>query len=288
MTRADELHGMVIDSLVTLRDDADWVEVETVVQNDVLDHRLRVLFPSGAQTDTCLMDTPFDVVERKIALRPDNYQYREPEIESKPQQTFTAVFDDQRGLAVVSSGLLECAVQDLPDRPVALTLFRATRRTVNTDGEPGGQEQGELRFHYWIVPLQGEPDRARLFELGQEISGGVRVVHISAGEMARLRPAQFSQESALPLEAGYLSVDGPVVVTSVRREGQGTEVRFFNPNTYPVEASLDFSRLPQQAQRPVEVYPVNFESEPTGQPYPVEAGRAVIALGPKQIQTLRF
>ncbi len=48
MTRADELHGMVIDSLVTLRDGADWVEVETVVQNDVLDHRLRVLFPSGA------------------------------------------------------------------------------------------------------------------------------------------------------------------------------------------------------------------------------------------------
>jgi alpha-mannosidase/mannosylglycerate hydrolase len=131
-----------------------------VVENHAGDHRLRVLFPSGAQTDTNLADSPFDVVERFIALRPDNHLYRELEVETRPQQSWTAVFDQERGLAVVGAGLMECAVRDLPERPLALTLFRATRRTVGTNGEPDGQMRGRLEFDYCIVPLRGEPDRA--------------------------------------------------------------------------------------------------------------------------------
>ena len=58
------------------------------------DHRLRVLLPSGAQADTYLADTPFDVVERPIALREDAHLYRELEVETKPQQSWSAVFDE--------------------------------------------------------------------------------------------------------------------------------------------------------------------------------------------------
>ncbi len=287
MARGEELGGslseMVIDNLITLRAGADRVEIETVVHNNIQDHRLRVIFPSGAKAETCLMDTPFDVVERKIALRADNDRYREPEVEFKPQQTFTAVFDTQRGIAVVSSGLLECAVQDLPEHPLALTLFRATRKTVNTDGEPGGQEQGELRFHYWIVPLKGAPDRSRLFELGQLLAGGLRTAQLTAADVAR-----FRQDCSLPAEGGFLSLDSPAVITSLRKEGQGSEVRLFNPDENPVEAVLAFSAGTGNAACPVEVYPVDFESNPVGQPYPVENGRVLIPLGPKEIRTLRF
>ena len=98
------------------------------------------------QVDTYLADMQFDVVERPIGLRADNHLYREPEIEAKPQQTLSAVFDKTGGLAVISTGLLESAVSDLPERPIGLTLFRATRRTVMTDGEPNGQLQGDLCF----------------------------------------------------------------------------------------------------------------------------------------------
>jgi alpha-mannosidase len=283
MKRSDQLTGLVIDSLITLRAGADWVEVETTVHNNVKDHRLRVVFPSGAKTETCLMDTPFDVVERKIALRADNDRYRELEVEFKPQQSFTAVFDDQRGLAVISSGLLECTVQDLPERPVALTLFRATRRTVMTDGEPGGQMQGDLNFKYWITPFQGAPDRARLFDLAQSLSGG-----LGTAQLTTIDADRFRQDQVLPAQAGFLSLEGQGVVTSLRKEGQGIEVRLFNPNTFPVEAALNFAGMPAASPCPAEVYPVNFESDPIGQPYPVESDRVTIPLGPKQIRTLRF
>jgi alpha-mannosidase/mannosylglycerate hydrolase len=283
MTRAAEFRGLVIDSLVTLRAGADWVEVDTTVHNDVTDHRLRVLFPSGAEAETCLMDTPFDVVERQVKLRADNYRYREQEVETRHQQTFTAVFDARRGLAVVSAGLLEGAVLDLPERPVTLTLFRATQKTVNTNGEPGGQVQGELRFRYWIVPLAGEPERARLFDLGQMLSGGLQAVHLTPEEAAR-----FAQPRRLPARAGFLALEGPAVLTSLRRVGDGLEARLFNPNTQTVEAVLDLSGWPDGVEQPREAVPVNFESGPTGQPYPVDGGRVALSLGPKQILILRF
>ena len=77
---------------------------------------------------------------------------------------------------------------------------------------------------------------------------------------------------------------GPAVLTSLRKEGQGFEARLFNPYTHPVEAVLAFSA----GSCPREVYPVDFESNPIGQPYPVEERRVTIPLGPKQICTVRF
>jgi alpha-mannosidase/mannosylglycerate hydrolase len=283
MQRSEAWREMVIDHLVTLRAGEDHVEVRTTVYNNVLDHRLRVWFPSGAEADTCLMDTPFDVVERRIALREDNQRIREMEVEFRPQQSFTAVFDARRGLAVISTGLMEAAVPDLPERPVALTFFRSTRRTVMTDGEPGGQEQGELTFQYWIAPLHSAPDRASLLLRAQRLAGSLRTAQLTAADAARFRP-----DRPLPPEASFLRVDGPVTVTSLRREGDGLEVRMFNPNTRTVEAALDLTGWPADAPRPQSCIPVNLESDPVGQPYPVEDGRVEISLEPKQIVTLRF
>ena len=138
--RAQNTIPLVISHQITLRKGQEFLDIETMVENTAEDHRLRVLFPSSAQADTYLADLAFDMVERPIALRPDNHLYREMEVETKPQQSWTAVFDKQRGLAIISAGLLETAVQDLPERPLALTLFRGTKKTVGTIGEPGGQE----------------------------------------------------------------------------------------------------------------------------------------------------
>ena len=98
---------------------------------------------------------------------------------------------------------------------------------------------------------------------------------------------RFRQDRSLPAESGFLALDGPAVVTSLRKEGQGTEVRLFNPYGFPVEVALVFfaqaaNATGQVATCPAEVYPVDFESEPIGQPYPVENGRVIIPLAPKE------
>ncbi|MDB6128484.1 MAG: glycoside hydrolase, partial [Verrucomicrobia bacterium] len=280
MVRSNKFVPMVLDSLVSLRPGQDFLEVRTTVDNTANDHRVRVLFPSGAKTDTFLTDTAFDVVERQIALPKDNHEYRELNVETQPQQSWTAVHDAKSGLAVVADALLETAVRDTAVRPVALTLFRGTRRTVFTDGEPGGQMRGTMAFHYLLMPLAGEPDRVRLCELGQRIAAGLRTV--------QMRPADvniYRTKPALPLESSLLALEGAAVITSVRRVGEATEVRMFNPTVKKTTAvlRLDRGKFEESAGK---IERVDFEGNELGA-LEIVKGAVTVPLKPKQIVTLK-
>jgi alpha-mannosidase len=284
MRRAEDLVDLVIDSFVTLRQGQDFVEVRTIVDNVADDHRLRVLLPSGvADAQTYLADSAFDVVERPIPLRQDNYLYREPEVETKPQQSWTGVFGPERGLAVVADALLETAVRDLPERPIALTLFRATGRTVGTTGEPGGQMRGRLTFDYLLVPLDGAPDRTQLCELGQAISAGLQVAQLGRHDLPIYRVAA----PPLPPRAGFLGLGGPAVLTSARQVDGALEVRLFNPLGETITATLNVSDRPAGATHPRTVQRVDLASNPLGEPWALD-GETKVALKPKEIVTLRL
>lgn len=283
MQRSCELAKLVIDSTVTLRADAREIEVETLVKNNVRDHRLKVLFPSGADTDTYLADTPFDVVERKIALREGSEKYREPEIAEKPQQTFSAVFDKKRGVAVAATGLLEAGVLDQPARTLGLTLFRATRQTVGTNGEPEGQMTGDLHFRYWIRPLQGDPDRVALVEMGQKLSGGVRIVNMQTKDVESYKGAK-----EMPAQAGFLSLSGAAVLTSLRFTEAGLEARVYNPQATAGKVSFDLKDWPADIKKPGKAGLVNLESKPLGKAISVRGGKVSFEIGAKQILTVLF
>ena len=257
MNRSEKRAEMIIDSLLCLRKGQDFLEVTSTVHNPAGDHRLRVLFPSGAQTDSYLADAAFDVVERPIALRSDNYLYRELEVETRPQQSWSAVFGGGRGLAVVAEGLLESTVRDLPERPLALTLFRATRRTVMTDGEPEGQLYGASTFRYWIMPLQDQPDRTRLGELGQRISAGLRSV-----QLLPIDQTQNTLPQSLPKTGGFFELAGEALLSSARETAEGFEVRLYNPHAKTIPVSLNFPVYPGTNLPWRHFRMVNLESQP--------------------------
>ncbi|MFA5058541.1 MAG: glycoside hydrolase family 38 C-terminal domain-containing protein, partial [Opitutaceae bacterium] len=283
MIRSEQMTDLVMDSLVTLRRGGERLEVRTTVNNTVRDHRLRVLLPTGARAQTYLADGAFDVLERPIALPADNHRHREIAVEPCPQQSWTAVADGKRGLAVVAAGLCESCVRDLPERPLALTLFRATRRTIFTEGQPQGQLQGELTFNYWIVPVRGAVDRVGLCEQGIQLGAGIRDVQMRPADIT-MHPAK----AALPPRASFLLVRGGVVVTSVREIGGALEARLFNPGPKPVSATLDFRGRPKSVAQPRSAQRVNFESRPLGKPAAVTGGVFKTAVRAKEIVTLRF
>lgn len=282
MVRSSQFVPLVIDSLASLRPGQTHLEVQTTVDNTADDHRVRVLFPSGAKTNTFLTDTAFDVVERPIALPADNHEYRELNVETVPQQSWTAVHDAKSGLAVIADGLLETTVRDQPDRPIALTLFRGTRRSVFTHGEPGGQMRGELSFRYLIKPLAGKPDRVELCELGQRLAAGLRAVQLRKEDVAIFRTAQ-----TLPPTAGFLRVEGPVVVTSLRQAGDATELRMFNPDTKAISATILLAPKVGGTKPATKAQRVDFESSPLGS-LAVTGGKIKLTLKPKQIVTVRL
>jgi alpha-mannosidase/mannosylglycerate hydrolase len=278
MHRTEAAKDLVVEHLITLRKDQNFVEVETRVDNTTCDHRMRVLLPSGANTETYLADSAFDVIERPIALRKDNYLYRELEVETKPQQSWTAVFDEERGLAVIADGLLESAVRDLPEHPIALTLFRGTRRTVGTNGEPGGQLQGPLTFKYWIAPISGNPNYRQLCEMGQQVSAGYQIAQLDQADKKI-----YGQEQILPRSGSFLEVTGEGVISSARMVGKGMEVRMFNPHDTDIPTTLKLAKALQFGQYQI----VDLESNP--QNTPTAFSEAVdLTLKPKQILTLRF
>lgn len=279
MSRTEELVDLVIESSVSLRPGAEDIEVETVVKNVAEDHRLRVLFPTSVTAEAYLADTPFDVVERPIALSDENYLYRELEVETKPQQSWTAVYQEGRGLAVVSSGLLETAVRDNPERTLALTLLRSTRRTVGTDGEPAGLLPGDWAFRYRIVPLSGAPDRVQLLRTGQRLAAGLQVVQMRDADIRLHRT-----KPVMPPEHSFMQVQGDVVVTSARMTGDGLEIRLFNPNVEAAEANVRLA--PELAFTSFRF--TDLESHPLTSPADMVDGVATLNLSSKKIVTVRF
>ena len=280
MHRSENTIPLVISHYITLRKGQDFLEVETVVENTAEDHRLRVLFPSGAQADTYLADSAFDVVERPIALRSDNHLYREMEVETKPQQSWTAVFDEQRGLAVISAGLLETAVRDLPERPLALTLFRGTKKTVGTVGEPGGQEKGRLDFQVLDSSHPGKPGPDKVMRIGPTNFNWFTVCPDAARRYRHL-----SERSKTACASEFFASRRPSSDLKFANDRWHLEVRLFNPLTTTIENRLYTENWPDELQVPQWVQPVDFESTPKVSRQPIDQ---IIQLKPKQIMTLRL
>ncbi len=285
MERSDRTVPLVVTHDVTLRKDVPYVEVRTEVDNNVRDHRLRVLLPSGTSATSYLADAAFDVVERPIALRPDNERLKELELETKPQYTWTAVHDDTRGLAVVAAGMPESAVCDRPARPIALTLFRSFAKTPFTDGEPGGQIQGRLTFDYLLVPLTGTPDVAGLCRLGQQQAAGIRTVQLDDDD--RRYHARTGAEPHLPTRKSFMEVESSdAVVTAIHPDaespqGKGMVVRLFNPTAKTIEAVI----RPADEIRKANLTDLEGNDCDT---LPAEPGQVRVTLNSKQIQTLRI
>ena len=229
MRRSEQRVPLRLASEVTLRAGSDRVEVTTTLDNAAESHRVRMLFPTGLTGEAFESDSAFDVVRRSVALRADNHERRELDLETRPHQSWTAFGDGKAGLAVIARGLPEVAVTDTPDRAIALTLLRGFRRVISRPDDRGGQVLGPHRFRYDLVPFAGPTPVKRLFLLGQRLHGTVRQASVAA-------PAG---PASLPRSKGFARVEGDVVVTSVRRDRGRRTVRVFNPSVEPTSVVLD-------------------------------------------------
>lgn len=277
MRRSPRLREQPVEVLFTLADGADFLDVEVSLDHQVKDHRLRLLLPTGAAAaQSFLADSAFDVVERPIALPEEGHRWKELPVREQPMESWAAVGDGRRGLAIVAPGMKEAAVLDDADRTLALTLLRATRRTVFTDGEPEGQVQGPLSFRFRLVPLAAAPDPVALFVHAQRVAAGIRAVTPNPVED---RAARRYHGKAVP--ASFFSVDGPVVATSLRRTPDGgAEARVFNPSPDPVQARIATALATAMRE-------TDFEGNPAGEPFDLTGTGGMLACSSKHIATLR-
>lgn len=279
--RADETGDVRITSRFTLRRGARRLDVRTTVENTVEDHRLRLLFPTGIQTDSADSAGHFTVDRRPIVPPRNERGEFWPEMQTLPMQIFVDVTDGSQGFAVASKSLTEYQLMDDPARTLALTLFRAVRNRICTEfrssgnfpAQKGGQVLRTLTYEYALCPHEGDWKAGRLYE-------EALALNVPPGAF------QFSPAPGgdLPPEASLYALQGGSAVLSAFKKAEDSTqfvIRVYNPGKESSRAEL---RLPPTARTFAET---DLNEVPSGREVPLRASRIVETLGAGKIRTWR-
>ena len=233
-TRGEERCELRLDTEIVLAEGVPRIDVLLHLENTASDHRLRLLFPLGAELAHFTAATTFDVAERTPGARADDgWVQRAPA--TFPHQGWVHA----AGLTLVAPGLPEAEIFPTPSGAVlALTLARAvgylsrpdltTRPMLAGPGTsvPGAQCPGSLRAR--LALFAGHDPAA-----AQDAEWGLRAVE--AGPTADAlwpedKPLLEIAPRALLLSALKPPADG----------SEGIIVRVLNPTAHELHAELSF------------------------------------------------
>lgn len=275
--RSSESVVLVIRSKVGLSKGATFVDVETTVTNNARDHRLRVSLPTGIQSDTYFVNQPFAFQERKTGFDRSTQDWKECDVPEKQMGGIVGKRGDEgTGLAFISAyGLHECAAVEDERGTLQVTLYRSFRRTVESNGEEGGQVIGDLHFKYAIAPLDGHTSFADLIRLHEWLQASYRVSS---------SPVSQDYTIAAPTSFFQLS-DSDICLSTLKRPENGIEnemiIRCYNVSSRSSTARFSsFKTI-------IGVTKVNM-NEKGSDPLPHESDGFDINLHGSEIQTYRI
>jgi alpha-mannosidase len=195
-SRGTEIVDLPIALEIRVRAGSPVVEGIIHVENRARDHRLRVLFDTGARTvQAHRADSAFAVVERPARKAVPAGTLVEAPVHAAPMQSFVDAGDDTAGALVVADGLVEFEVVYIGSRAAtAITLLRcvgalsrddlATRQGHAGPGlaTPGAQCLGPHTFRVAFVPRAHPPSAARLFGIARAFLEPPRLFPSASGD----------------------------------------------------------------------------------------------------------
>jgi alpha-mannosidase len=275
-----------IESVLSLTRNGRRLDVETTVENTARDHRFRVLFPVGIDTDAVLADSQFCVVRREQK----EYNLKSFTIEQParvaPAQRFVTVTGPDGGLSILPYGLPEYELKRDGKATIALTLLRcvgllsgdhlATRpggRAGWYNETPDAQCLGRHVFRYAVLPHSGrEPETTAL--LNEEADA----FHRPLLSFPRKNPG------SLPPDSWFFAFFSSRLVFSSLKEaedGNGIIVRMYNTARTPVEERVRFMLAVKEAWK------ARLDEEPLEQLNVTGEHEVPVCLSPGEIFTMR-
>jgi len=291
-----ERRDLQITSEITLAKGAKSVSVSTVVENNIEDHQLQLLLPTDvAEADTYLAHTGYDIVRRPISLDARTSGWQEMDIVEKPFQSVQAVAGEGRGLVFISGGgLHEGGVRDDARRTMQVTLLRSFRRTIGTEGERDGLEQGRIAYRFALMPFAGAFPATVALREAASLQAGV-ITRQTGKRPSGHAPMRGAGGSPAGKQAGLSSCaemsyleqeDGTLVISAVKpsEDGDAIVVRLWNPTDTTQCDTLRFRTEIRSAQ-----YSDLREIPLAGVPdLKVEFDRIKVSAEPHRIVTVRF
>ncbi|GBF72484.1 hypothetical protein PA598K_00739 [Paenibacillus sp. 598K] len=275
--RSAEDQPVVILTRFGLSQGAEHVDVETTIDNQARDHRLRLVLPTGVAEPSYFVKQAFAFIRRPTGFRLETQHWKESEA---PEKQMDGIVGKRRadgtGLALVSPfGLHECAAPEHEQGELHITMFRSYRKTYLTNGEEGGQLIGPLTFNYALAPLRAEVSDADLARLQDSLQAGVRTATV-----------RVDQDYVSPEPVSYFELTpSDICVSVMKRPESGSDqdivIRCVNLSEHPATARLLSHRTLRQATKAT-LYEESLE------PVDFEPGGFEIALSAWQIQTYRL
>jgi mannosylglycerate hydrolase len=271
----------------TLDKGSPRVTLTVVVDNQASDHRLRLIFPTGAaHVDTARADTAFDVVTRPARQAVPAAIRNEAPVSNAPMISVVDAGDAQAGATVIGKGLMEYEILD-DESSIALTLIRAVGDLSRNDlvtrpsghagppvATPGAQCHGRHRFEIAFEPHGRAPTSSALLSSARAQNIPPRVVAVRAhGGQAPLRRSFLHVERA----------SGGVVLSALKQaeDRSSVIVRLFNPDAADARATLTLDAALARA------FEVNLLEERQRE-LPIENGGVALTLTPHQIMTIEI
>ena len=229
--RSDEPVEYKILSRFTLTRDSKKLDVHTTVDNNAKNHRLRVAFPTGIQTDCADAAGHFTVDRRaKVNQQADDGSYW-PEMQTLPMQTFVDVSDGKTGLALLNDCLTEYELANDEPCTLYLTLFRAMGNMIVTwweavgrfDAQEGSQLLQKMDFRYAIYPHTGSWSEGNVYREAQSVNAATGCWQLTGGEAG-----------SFPLTKSFCNISNQNLIISALKQaenGKNIILRVFNPTS---------------------------------------------------------
>lgn len=184
LRRSDEQVKLVIRSRIGLSQGAHYIDVETDINNQARDHRLRLVVPTGIESSSYFVNQQFAFLERKTGHRKETQSWKEYDVPEKQMNGIAGKRnEDGTGMAFLSAyGLHECAAPDDRNGTLHITLYRSFRKTYLTNGEEGGQLIGPLRFKYALAVMDASTSYADLNRLQEHLQADVHSSSVKVNE----------------------------------------------------------------------------------------------------------
>lgn len=258
--------------IVTLDQASKLIKFELNVDNRLpKSHRLCIDFDSEVVTNTSIADIQFGTIKRpltkKQALK-DWHQnqgaWQEKPISINTVQSFVAMSDDERGLALIPQGVREYECIGKDNATIRLTVFRTygmlgKRDLLYRPGRASGDEtvptpeaelNQHLSFELAMTTMQTGYDQAALASEVKAFETPLQVYQYAEFLNGRLTfPFNPVKRTADP-ELSLFKTDNQLVISTVEQteEGTGYQMRLYNPLFHPVGDKITFNKQPQVVQ----------------------------------------
>jgi alpha-mannosidase len=250
--RSDKRVELPITTELKLKAGAHHLEIVTGLNNSARDHRLRLLFPTGIDSDVVHSDGQFSLTTRR-AIPEGTGDWRQPPSKAQPHHIWFGTDDGEAGLAVLSEGLPEHAgLKGSDGLTLALTLLRSvgslsrgdldTRQGHSGPARPTPEAQciGSHTFRYGLLPYHGDPvtTEVQLQAASFDAPPVVQVTESRRGEY----PPRHSIASVEP---------SSVILTALKRSEADNRLvlRFYSLNESTVNAIVRLGFRATEAYR---------------------------------------